>query len=637
MKRYLDQTPMLESKQETPRIRIAAIISIAVMVLPLASVASSTSFTLGPAVLASGPSPFAGCTVGAVPGADPPSFNYINTTVEPFVAVNPANPNNIIGVYQQDRWSDGGAKALVASRSFDGGLTWSQNFAEFTACSDNLTTAYTSPFTRASDPWVSFDSAGRAYQISLGLELPNADGIEVSTSIDGGATWTPPARLIADSGDVHFNDKESITGDWRPGVGAGKAYATWTRGSLPGFDKQSRVALEHTFAYSGLPMFSKTEDGGQTWSAPVPMIKSVIDMAGTQIVVLPDGTLVNVAAMLVRGSGIQPSPQQYLWIALVSKNGGRNWSAPIKIAPLGTQITTNPDILDPASLDETVRTSDYLPDVAVDRTTGAIYVVFCDGLETGFNHVKLTKSTDGGKNWSKPIDVTGTPASTHSFNGMVEVAADGQSASSTMTFETTRPLRACPPTFGSLTRTMAERPGPSSTFMGRSTWRMRRSHAAGSSAITRASPRAETISYSSSPSQARRTTAPASSPSAQAAPVLNQTEIPRHRSAPVLGCSGSIRIDERSRKFPHLSQCGTRRETSRSAASRCSSTRTRNASRPVQPAAVRADRSAFRKFGRVCRRIYRFEDGGNSNSIDLITVDDEGVCPNRRRRQSRAI
>jgi hypothetical protein len=394
--------------------------------LPLRTFSNDTSFTLGPAVLASGPSPFAGCTVGAVPGADPPSFNYIDTAVEPFVAVNPANPNNIIGVYQQDRWSDGAAKALVASRSFEGGLTWSRNFAEFSVCSDNLATAYLSPFNRATDPWVSFDSSGRAYQISLGFEFTSfLTGIEVSTSSDGGSTWSLPARLITDNDVVHFDDKQSITGDWRPGVGAGKAYATWTRGSLPGFDHQSLVALEHTFAYSGLPMFSKTEDGGQTWSAPVPMIKSVIDMAGTQIAVLPDGTLVNVAAMLVRGSGIQPSPQQYLWVALVSKNGGRSWSAPIKIAPLGTQITTNPDIPNPASLDQTVRTSDYLPDVAVDHTTGAIYVVFADGLETGFNHVKLTKSIDGGKSWSKPTDITATPASTHSFNGMVDVAADG--------------------------------------------------------------------------------------------------------------------------------------------------------------------------------------------------------------------
>src|SRR5439155_6868649 len=216
-------------------------------------------------------------------------------------------------------WTDGGAKGLGVSRSFDGGLTWSQNFAEFSVCSDDPGTAYTSPFKRASDPWVSFDSGGRAYQISFGFEFPTSalSGVEVSTSTDGGTTWSLPARLITDNDAVHFDDKESITGDWRPGVGVGKAYATWVRGNLPGFDNQSLVALEHSFAYSGLPMFSKTEDGGLTWSTPVPMIKSVVCMTGNQIAVLPDGTLVNIGAILFRGSGTQPSPQQYFWAALV--------------------------------------------------------------------------------------------------------------------------------------------------------------------------------------------------------------------------------------------------------------------------------------------------------------------------------
>jgi Neuraminidase (sialidase) len=110
---------------------------------------------------------------------------------------------------------------------------------------------------------------------------------------------------------------------------------------------------------------------------------------------------------------------------MVSKNGGKTWGAPIKIAPLGTQLLTNPDIPEPTSFDETVRAGDYLPDVAVDHATGAVYMVFADGLSTGFNHVKLTKSTDGGKQWSTPVDVTTTPTSTHSFNGTVEVTSDG--------------------------------------------------------------------------------------------------------------------------------------------------------------------------------------------------------------------
>jgi hypothetical protein len=250
-------------------------------------------------------------------------------------------------------------------------------------------------------------------------------GVEVATSADDGASWSLPVRLITDTNPVFFNDKESITADWRPGDGAGKAYATWIRGDLPGGDNISPVGAAHSFAYSGKPMFSKTIDGGATWSTPKPMTNAVVYMQGNQIVVLPDGTLVDVSAMLFRGSGIQPTPTQYFWAAMVSKNGGKTWGAPIKIAPLGTQLLTNPDIPEPTSFDETVRAGDYLPDVAVDHATGAIYMVFADGISTGFNHVKLVKSTDGGKQWSTPVDVTSTPTSTHSFNGTVEVTSDG--------------------------------------------------------------------------------------------------------------------------------------------------------------------------------------------------------------------
>jgi len=393
---------------------------------PATAVASPTTFTLGSAVNASGPSLFAGCPFGSDPDANPPSVVYENTAIEPFVAVNPTNHSNIIGVYQQDRWSDGGAHGLVAARSFDGGTSWARNFAEFSQCSDNAATPYTSPFPRATDPWVSFDSNGTAYQISLGITSASLtlSGIEVSTSTNGGTTWGVPVRVITDDDPIFFNDKESITGDWRPTAGAGKAYATWIRGDLPGWDSISIVGASHSFAYRGLPMFSKTVDGGATWSAPVPMVKSNIYAQGNQIAVLPDGTLVNIYGALFKGSGVQPSNQAF-WGAVRSTNGGKTWGGPIKIAELNTALLTNPDIPNPTSLDQTVRAGDYLPDVAVDPNTGTLYMVFADSIGGGINHVKLTKSTNGGKTWTTPTDVTRTGSTTHSFNGTVEVTADG--------------------------------------------------------------------------------------------------------------------------------------------------------------------------------------------------------------------
>jgi hypothetical protein len=394
--------------------------------VPGTTVASTGNFVLGQPVNASGTSPFLGCPFGVDPDAPAPEHVYDNTEVEPFVAVNPTNHANIIGVYQQDRWTDGGSKGLVASRSFDGGASWAQNFGEFSQCSEKASTTYTSPFPRATDPWVSFDSAGKAYQISLGIVSASGifSGVEVSTSADGGTTWGDPVRLITDNDPIFFNDKQSITADPRASVGAGKAYATWIRGNLPGWDNISIIGAGHSFAFRGLPMFSKTVDGGATWSTPVSMVNGNIYMQGNQIAVLPDGTLVDIFGALFKGSGVQPVNQAF-WGAVRSTNGGKSWGAPVKISKLNTALLTNPDIPNPTSLNQTVRAGDYLPDVAVDPNTGTLYMVFADSINGGFDHVKLTKSTNGGKTWTTPTDVTATPSSTHSFNGTVEVAADG--------------------------------------------------------------------------------------------------------------------------------------------------------------------------------------------------------------------
>ena len=63
-------------------------------------------------------------------------MNYVNTEVEPQVAVDPTNPNIIVGAFQQDRWNDGGAKGLAAARSTNGGASQTRNWAAFSACSE---------------------------------------------------------------------------------------------------------------------------------------------------------------------------------------------------------------------------------------------------------------------------------------------------------------------------------------------------------------------------------------------------------------------------------------------------------------------------------------------------------------------
>lgn len=125
-------------------------------------------------IAVSGPSPFRTCTLVA-PVYNPSSMMIADSEVEPSLAVSPQDPNVLIGVYQQDRWSGGQARGIVASVSQDGGKTWRQVPLPLSECGRGSV-----PAPRAGDPWVSIGPDGTAYAIATGT------GIAVTESGDGG-------------------------------------------------------------------------------------------------------------------------------------------------------------------------------------------------------------------------------------------------------------------------------------------------------------------------------------------------------------------------------------------------------------------------------------------------------------------
>ena len=130
-----------------------------VVALALVGVAGAA----GPVVLASpGLTPFAACTADDVAAQIAAgSTLYPNSEIEPRSA---RFGTTIVGEYQQDRWSDGGARGLVTSVSHDDGATWHRVVVPgITKCSDG-------DYDRASDPWVSFAPNGDLYAISLSFD-----------------------------------------------------------------------------------------------------------------------------------------------------------------------------------------------------------------------------------------------------------------------------------------------------------------------------------------------------------------------------------------------------------------------------------------------------------------------------------
>ncbi len=411
-------------------IRVIAPLTVFLVILTAVATAGSglvrAASAVSPLVLVSGPSPYASCTIGGTSS----STNSVNAEVEPYVAVNPTNHSNIIGVWQQDRWNDGGAHGLVAGFSTDGGLTWSETPLPFSACANGL------GYERASDPWVSIGPDGTAYTVSISFNASNNNNaVAAAVSRDGGKTWTNLSVIIADNAPnlQFFNDKESVTADpTKDGV----AYVVWDRLELPNGNPDANL---HTQAFRGPAFFAKTTDGGLTWSSPKVIVNtpSRQQTIGNQIVVAPNGTLYDFFNLIIspnnRHLGFNSN------VAFVkSTDGGNTWTKPQIISKLGTVFVSDPNT------GQAIRTGDIIPESAIDPATGQLYVVWQDARFTKgqFDEVAFSTSTDGGATWSSPIQVnTNTPANRPGFTPSIHVNSDGTVGVTYYDFRNRRRLR----------------------------------------------------------------------------------------------------------------------------------------------------------------------------------------------------
>jgi hypothetical protein len=344
---------------------------------------------------------------------------FINAEVEPWVSANPRDGDNLIAVWQQDRWSNGGAQGQLTGVSFDRGRSWQlPKPPPFSRCAGG-NNANGGNYDRATDPWVSFGGDGSAHQISLGISADQSiSAILVSSSRDGGRTWGRITTLQRDTTAALFNDKESITADPRNGR---FVYAVWDR-------LQIQNPADPASPFSGDTLFARSTDGGRTWEPTRTILdfpdNSRIQTLGNQIVVLSDGTLVNVFDLIDRGLPLVAVQR--------STDRGVTWSAPIIVDVLFSSATQGQGVVDPFDR-HPVRTADLLPEAAADprRRSDDVHIVWQDirftlaaPLPIFNDQVVIASSRDGGLTWSDPKRISSNKL-TQAFTPSVDVDEDG--------------------------------------------------------------------------------------------------------------------------------------------------------------------------------------------------------------------
>jgi BNR/Asp-box repeat len=310
--------------------------------------------------------------LSAPPGAKvvtlSPRAGFFN---EPSIAINPKNPNQVVAAFQSP---------AKASYSDDGGAHW--QLASGTSPAN---------YAVSGDVSITYDILGHAILCYIAFDklgtpqywAHNAtrNGVFVRRSLDGGKEWEANAAAIDEQptrAGMPFEDKPYLAADNNPDSPyAGNLYVGWTEFSLS----------------KSIILFSRSTDGGITWSAPyeisthegVPRDDNGA-VEGFNAVAGPDGTLYTVWA---DGDSI---------VMAVSRDGGLTFSPSQKILDV------------PASYFkvEAVERSDGFPQIGIDPRTERLYVTWAD-YRNGDVDVFCSTSRDRGRIWGSAVRVNNDP------------------------------------------------------------------------------------------------------------------------------------------------------------------------------------------------------------------------------------
>ncbi|HEY0191031.1 MAG TPA: sialidase family protein [Kofleriaceae bacterium] len=331
-----------------------------------------------------------------------PGTSFPGVEVQPQLAVDPKKPRHLVGAWQQDRWSSGGARGIGAAASTDGGATWTISYPHVGPCAGGSKGA--ASYARATTPWVAFAADGTAWLSALAFDTDRPrSAVVAARSTDGGKTWPEPTILRSDDDADVFNDRQTLTAD---PTDANRLYVVW--------DRMTGLGRGDTAAVSSAIWLARRDSGA--WQTP----RAIYDPGanheclGPVLGALADGTLVVAFDEIANLAADAPDNTLSL---ITSHDGGTTWSAVQRLWTMHGAGVTDPD-------GAAIRTGTGLPSLAIDPGSGAIALTWEDQTNKAVEAVLIMRSTDSGATWSAPKLVNGNHA-VPAFTPTVAIAADG--------------------------------------------------------------------------------------------------------------------------------------------------------------------------------------------------------------------
>jgi Secretion system C-terminal sorting domain len=212
--------------------------------------------------------------------AQPANINISQTSVfegEPYLAINPTNPNNIVVAWMADDASTNFKVSIKTKTSFDGGLTWGNPDVK-----PHLGTTWSS-----ADVSMQFRNNGTLYLSYIDShQSPDSGGVYCTHSLNGGITWSAPTQIW--NGITEDPTKRPLDRPWLAADNSG----TSTDGMFYITTKPAPWISPPNRAY-----LKTSADSGQTWSAyryvdtTNYLIGNLIAAPMTALTVAPDGAL----------------------------------------------------------------------------------------------------------------------------------------------------------------------------------------------------------------------------------------------------------------------------------------------------------------------------------------------------------